>query len=274
MTIKQLVDSGKIPAVLTLPETVKRLCVHDGQFHADDVMCVALVKECWDENIIVEHINRNTNIEKYGIDTIVCDVGMEYDGQYKFDHHQINSKYLAAKELRAAVGLLWDSYGNQIYHKTTSLIHDIDKHDCESKKFRSQLCVCIGSFNPDWNAKPDERIRCFDMAVTMARQILRATVVSDTYNMRAIREISENSEIKKGVMFIKTMAPFEHIISTYNDVKMVARKVGKDRYSLKAVNGCQFKYSWSGNPPFPNMTMKNWLIETNLENTMKIADLI
>lgn len=273
MTIKQLVDQGKIPWVLKVPDHIKKIVVHDGMFHADDVFCVALLLECYDENIFWKRVPRTTVIAKYGYDTLICDTGYEYDGQNKFDHHQFQTTRMAASELRAAIGLLWDAYGNEIYHRTTSMIRDIDRHDNNSRNFRSQLCVSIGMFNPDWNASNEERDRCFELAVNLARQMIRASIISDTYNMRAIREISEHMEIIDDVMILDTNAPYDFCISDY-DVKIVARKCG-NKYKLKAVNGHNFVSRWSGNPPFKNMTMANWIIETtDYNNIFKISKLI
>lgn len=273
-SIKDLVAEGLIPPVLEVPKHIRKIVVHDGQFHADDVFCVALMKECYSEEIIVRRIPRNASIEKYGHDTLVCDIGNEYDGITKFDHHQMSISHLTAKELRCSVGLLYDTFGSELYHKTISLIHDIDKHDCDSRKYRSQLCVSIAAFNPDWEATDKERDNAFNLAVNMARQILRATIISDTYQMRALRQISENSEIENGVMFLKTNAPYDAIIREYDDVKLVARKTGNE-YKLKAVNGYMFNRQWSINPPFRGMSMSNWIITCNDKDTIfKIAKML
>ena len=274
MTIKQLVDNGNIPWVMNIPSHITKVVVHDGTFHADDVFCVAILKECFKEDITVRRIPRNADIEKYGYDTLICDIGGEYDGVNYFDHHQFPARSLRKQELRAAIGLLWDVYGNQMYHKTTSMIRDIDRHDCDSRQFRSQLAVTIGSFNPDWAASDKERDRCFDMAVNVVRQLIRASIISDTFNMRAIRQVSENHTIENNVMFLETNAPYESFISEYEEVKVVARKAG-NRYKLKAVNGYSFSPTWSGDPPFPNMLMKNWIIDCgSRETAIKIAALL
>lgn len=273
MTVKEMQSKGLIPWVMKVPDHIKKVVVHNGTFHADDVFCVAFLQECYDENITIKRIPRNGEINKYGYDTLLCDIGMEFDGRNKFDHHQIPTRELTAKELRAAVGLLWDTFGNEMYHRTTSLVRDIDRHDNDSRRFRSQLCVSIGTFNPDWAADDKERDRCFEMAVKVARQIIRASVVSDTTCMRAMREVSENSTIEESVLFLTTNAPYEAFISDY-PVKMVAR-VTKDKFKLKAVNGYSFKHYWSGNPPFPNMSMEGWIIETtDRETVFEIAKLL
>ena len=273
MTIRELVEQGKIPWVLKVPDHIDKVVVHDGTFHADDVFCVALLMECYKEDIKWKRVPRNAVLGKYGYDVLICDIGYEYDGVNKFDHHQYANARLAASELRAAIGLLWDAYGNDMYHRTTSMFRDIDRHDNNSRQFRSQLCVSIGMFNPDWNASDDERDRCFEMAVNVARQMIRASRISDTYNMRAIREISEHMEIVGDVMILDTNAPYEFCISDY-DVKIVARKCG-NKYKLKAVNGYNFDKRWSGAPPFKNMSMVSWIIETTDYDTIfKIAKLL
>ena len=56
---------------------------HSGEFHADDVFAVAILSFLKEVKL-----TRTRDIEGVSNDTIIVDVGFEYDGKRKFDHHQ------------------------------------------------------------------------------------------------------------------------------------------------------------------------------------------
>lgn len=240
-TIKSLVDEKRIPWVFKVPGEINRVVVHADRFHSDDVMCVALLKETHDENIEIIRLKRNESVEAFtDYRTIICDVGMEYDGELLFDHHQLPSA-VKPSQLRSAVGLIWDRYGNPIYNKVSAMIHDIDKHDCNSVQYRSQLCVTIGNFNPRWDSPDSDFDENFLQAVEFCRIILRTTVLADCHCMAASAMVANNNDIENGVMFLTTDAPYEQCMNKYPSVKMVARERADGTYICRCVNRHTFE---------------------------------
>lgn len=106
---------------MTFCETLKdieTIHVHDGRFHFDDVLAVALLRMAGCEGKIVR--SRNFADADKEDKTLHIDVGGMYDGIRRFDHHQedapIREKYYALaaeapKTRFCAAGLLWQVMG-------------------------------------------------------------------------------------------------------------------------------------------------------------------
>ena len=271
MITKELLAGVNAPDILiSFPEEISTIIVHDGRFHADDVFCVAFLKECFMEDIKIKRISRNTDIEKYNAyDNIICDVGGIYDGQRFFDHHMFNGSRQEAHQLRSAFGLLWDAYGNKtMYPKLDNLVSDINKHDGDCSRFRSQLCVAISCFNPAWDAPEASIHQSFDAAVDVARNIIKATIVSDINNMRATYAVSNNSYIDNSVLFLNTRAPYDHLIPTqYKYCKMTAR-YSNNEFSLRLINGWRFPKTWLEKSPYSALKIKTPMLASTNDRTL------
>lgn len=97
----------------------KKMCVHDGTFHMDDVMAVALLKLLG----FVGEILRTRNPEDWkNEDTLAIDVSREYDGVRFFDHHQdespVREEYYSlagfgVETPYSASGLVWKHFGRK-----------------------------------------------------------------------------------------------------------------------------------------------------------------
>lgn len=89
--------------------TVK-VCVHNGMFHADEVLALAIIMIALGKDN-VEYI-RSRNLPDYMDADIAVDVGGSYDGVKFFDHHQNTFfKIHEGTDISyAAAGLLWDKY--------------------------------------------------------------------------------------------------------------------------------------------------------------------
>ena len=83
----------------------KRIAVHDGVFHADDVLCVALTSIC---NPKVEVIRTRSN-ELLATCDLVADVG-----RGKYDHHQKDVLRHPEGFLYSGCGLLWEDFGEEV----------------------------------------------------------------------------------------------------------------------------------------------------------------
>lgn len=61
------------------------IITHNGKFHTDDVFACAILKYIFDDINIIR--TRDESIINDS-DSYIIDVGGEYDGVKKFDHHQ------------------------------------------------------------------------------------------------------------------------------------------------------------------------------------------
>ena len=89
----------------------KKIAIHNGVFHADDVVSVALIKELYGEDIILERVSfrdKETQGSLVARGFTFIDIG---EGQ--FDHHQLEHKtdeykYACNGILKSALGLVLD----------------------------------------------------------------------------------------------------------------------------------------------------------------------
>ena len=98
---------------------IRLICVHDGRFHWDDVLAVALLRCAGCPAPVI----RARDIDAFPDDGTVLyiDVGGSFDGIAHFDHHQrgslLRSRYYAPMDDRGetpfcAAGLLWQVMGH------------------------------------------------------------------------------------------------------------------------------------------------------------------
>lgn len=87
-----------------------KVCVHNGIFHADEVLALAIIMIALGKDN-VEYI-RSRNFPDYMEADFAVDVGGSYDGVKFFDHHQNTffKMHEGTDISYAAAGLLWDKY--------------------------------------------------------------------------------------------------------------------------------------------------------------------
>lgn len=159
---------------------------HDGIFHADDVLAAAILRL---SNPQTEFI-RTRELDNIYAD-IAFDVGLQYDGELWFDHHQRENKPIRDDGVPyAAAGLIWEHFGNSAIRNVigvdteitqvhevwgsidSEIIRFIDAHDNgftleepEPSWAGLSFARLINLYNPD-----------FDTAVGFAADLLRRTI--------------------------------------------------------------------------------------------------
>lgn len=151
---------------------MKKVIVHDGIFHADDVMSVALIKEFVRKSIPVER-TRNISAEDINNpDVWVVDVGGVYD--YKsnnYDHHQ--DKSLPASCVLVLRTLHFrDKIDTEIWDELSPAIQEISDIDCNGPAGKTgfQFNTLIKSFNSLENG--------FEKAVEVCRMYIQTCKIS------------------------------------------------------------------------------------------------
>lgn len=108
-------------------DQVITIVTHDGTFHMDDLLSVALIKLLLGKNNQY-NINRTRNIEVINKADWVVDVGQVYDHNTKrYDHHQLDSPVRDNGVAYASIGLLWRHYGKELCSGNQSLADKIDR---------------------------------------------------------------------------------------------------------------------------------------------------
>lgn len=164
----------------------KIVVVHDGNFHPDDVFCVALLSILNKGNIKVIR----TRDEKVCFKAdYVLDVGGEYDSaKDRFDHHQSGGAGLRENKIPySTFGLLWKKYGREVC-QSKEIADIIDKKlvqtiDADDNGFNLYQTVIDGvmpftlndiiySVRPNWKEGLSKTDSYFTKAVSLAKEII------------------------------------------------------------------------------------------------------
>jgi len=128
------------------------IATHNGQFHADEVTAIALLK-IFTEAEEVE-LFRTRDEDTINQCDVVVDVGGTYSPEHKrFDHHQFDRD----NELygKSSAGLVWDYIRNTVdlaipYTAIDFLVKDVDDQDTGIKlQGHYHFCNIVGSFNTE-----------------------------------------------------------------------------------------------------------------------------
>ena len=139
----------------TTPQ-ISKLIVHDGVFHADDVLCAAMAKSL-NPDVWIQRTRRldPMDIELNGNGVYIADVGGG-----KYDHHQPDAAVREDGAKYAACGLLYEEWkdalfntkeGQQYFEDT--YVKPIEVTDNGGE--RNMLSHAIGGLNPSWDQKTD-----------------------------------------------------------------------------------------------------------------------
>lgn len=182
---------------------------HNGIFHEDDVLAVALLSILYDDNLIIKR-SRTPEI----LDS--CDILVDVGGG-KYDHHITGTlKFREDGTPYASAGLIWKDFGIEILKKINytctdydeiiksiddSLIKPVDLKD-NGKESISPLSF-IEAYLPVWNdSKPD-----YDTAFKEVMEITKSII----YRL-ITHEIAEQSANKNILSLLKEKDPNSNII--------------------------------------------------------------
>lgn len=202
-------------------EKFTNLVTHSGTFHADDVLAVALFKYFKkDEKFNVIRIPHNTTtFEK---DDILIDIGLEYDGVSKFDHHQY-------KHGMSACALIWinikqsckvsSSYIDQLVKEVSDADVGLDK---QSQWHYSGLIAKMNNRNPNDDA---EQYKRFMSAVDYTNVIIDS-VYSDSLEMAYTEKwIKEAPIVNKVLKLPKYLRGWNNVVCEINKPKVTIELV-------------------------------------------------
>lgn len=209
-----------------------KVCTHDGMFHADEVVALALIMlAVGEENVIYV---RSRVPSDFTESHLVVDVGGSYDGAKFFDHHQptFNKIHEGTDIKYSSAGLIWDKYCpaiankffggatsinkiNDFYNRVNnSLILGIDAVDNGQYKevgetHQNTLSSIVKTFNvSNYIANPDEQMNAFDYILKFVYQYLYRSikgVVDSIIDEDIIRDAMNKAE--HGVMVLPKFIP-------------------------------------------------------------------
>ena len=244
----------------------KKVVVHNGPFHLDDVCAVAVLALLFDDNI---EIIRTRDENKIATADYVLDVGSKYDGIHFFDHHQ-ESILRDNGVPYAAFGLVWRSFGEVLCDSEEvakiidqELVQPSDANDNGVQFFviRGDLepfCLhdVIRIFNANWKDKERDDDAIFASLVEfakglIAREILRIKarvegeiIVRKTYlesTDRQILVLDENYGVSDS--FFAEFPEILFFVAPYGD-RWQAKGVRQNPGNLKLRKN--FPKKWAG----------------------------
>ncbi|MEG3758500.1 MYG1 family protein [Pseudoalteromonas carrageenovora] len=200
---------------------------HSGNFHADDVFSIAVLKH------VLPSFKMVRTRDKALIESadIVVDVGGEYNPDTgRFDHHQRGGAGERENGTPySSFGLIWKKYGLALCDNNqavadrvdSGLVSNIDAIDCGYVKGVVEgitLSQTLSMFNPTWEEEGnfDE---CFNEAVDFAARLLTRFIASahGSVNAKAIvAKAIENAEDAR-VIVLEKYTPWKktvHILSS------------------------------------------------------------
>lgn len=200
---------------------------HNGNFHADDVFSIAVLKH------VYPSFNLVRTRDKALMDSadIVIDVGGQYDPDTgRFDHHQRGGAGERENGIPySSFGLVWQKYGLALCDNNQAiadrvdagLVSTIDAIDCghvEGVQQGISLSQTISMYNPTWEESP-EFDKCFDEAVEFASRMLTRFIASasGSVNAKAIVTKAIESAEDPRVIVLEKYTPWKktvHILSS------------------------------------------------------------
>jgi uncharacterized UPF0160 family protein len=180
-----------------------KIITHDGAFHADEVFATAILQGVFKSPEII----RTRDPEIIATGDIIYDVGLEYDGTSKFDHHQSNKPLRANETPYSSCGLIWKHFGKTFITNTAKHDYDMDirEEDVQNVFDRIDKAIfqgidladngistgttwdvskIISAMNPSWDSD-ESATYTFYRAVLLAVQILNDKLESELAIIRA-----------------------------------------------------------------------------------------
>ena len=230
---------------------IKKLYVHGGTFHADDIFCDAVLRII-NEDLITERVIRaerdRTDIEN-GI--LMADIGGG-----PFDHHQKETALREDGIRHCAVTLLWKIFGSECIR---AVAHDVSDETVSAVSDRIyngilreiavldngaegvlpggiiNICDLADRFNPDWDSDEDPDAAFADAASfaqgVLVREIRHA--VSEHKAEALVRDAVQKME--DGIIVLDHCLPWEHIVAQDPDAKIVIYPSARNEINLRLV---------------------------------------
>lgn len=195
-------------AIRTLA-TMKKIIVHGGIFHLDDVLCVAMARYV-NPSIEVERSLERTFEPENGV--LVADVG---GGE--FDHHQPDAALRPDGKKHAACGLMFKAFWREILD--SELFYDsfrdtyiIPAEDADNGYAGNPLSSFVSGMNPEWDEEVSLDGR-FMEAVEFALTIIRQAVEHCKAVERAAATVHEGKQVGD-ILILPKYCPWEQEVVT------------------------------------------------------------
>ena len=214
---------------------IRRIIVHSGKFHADDVFAAAILLMIWPD----AEVERKGAVEKgeydHDAETIVTDIG-----HGKFDHHQPDAEIRENGNRYAACGLVFREFGELLFEGNAEAADTFEKEYIypieitDNGGVSNPLSRFISSLNPSWDCgkNSDER---FAEAVAFAQTVIFREIERAESEERALAIVREALDASDGIVVVLPRElPWQETLSSTNAVYAVF-PANRGGISLRAV---------------------------------------
>lgn len=212
---------------------IKKIIVHSGTFHADDVMCVAIMKSLY-PGIQIERVSGSPkSVED---DVIIADIG-----QGRYDHHQKDAMLREDGKKYAACGLIYRDFGRQLFlteewYKDFRRKYIIPIEDSDNGGQGNPLSEMIMTYNPCWDDDMSLADKRFLEAVGVFLQLVKREQKMEQAELRAnplIDSYIKNS-VNREIVIMEKFVPWqENVCKT--DAQFVIYPNFRGGYVLRSV---------------------------------------
>ncbi len=252
--------------------TIKTIATHNGQFHLDELVAIAIMKLI-DDNIMVV---RTRKPETYNACDMRVDVGEEYNLELNtYDHHQ--REEIPPRENGvpyASAGLVWKHFGRSLCSSDDvharidkELIQPVDiidsgKDISDGKAFMRSFSMHreIGNLNRIVGLGKESEVSAFNRSIVQVIGMLEneLLVANEQANVdEHIREILSRYKGKPYVVLDEGMLWWQNVIVSETDKTYVIFLGSDGRYKVQGVPPAIGEFSCR--KPFP----KEWRGHTN-----------
>lgn len=218
--------------IFEMKKNINKVIVHNGPFHADDALCVAMVRLWVNPAVEIERVHQVE--ETYPDDVLVCDIGGRCDEKQFFDHHQLDYSGMTTEEKNekalCAAEMLWKVFGNREAVEISKYLHEISLHDTGVR-----LCE-VGFIYKDLQPAWDESIsmdEAFLNAVELGEKIL--TRKAQLFQSRkAAKSAYDNAEKIGRTLVLEKFIPWQEYAMESDEIRR-AIMVGRDPGSYNLV---------------------------------------
>lgn len=243
-----------------MSDSTRKIVVHSGKFHADDVFATATLSILWKGKVEIIR-SRDPEIIKESLDEggIVVDNGREYDPKkMMFDHHQGGIPNRKNGVPYAAFGLIWKHFGEEICdfgNKSKGIADYIDEKivqpidACDTGYFdfasgRENLNSytpddIVGAFNTTWEEKYEDSYDYFIEAVGFTKRILEREIIRAKANFKArekVEEAYQKAEDKR-IIFLDRGYPWKEVlIEKLEPLFVIFPEINTNRFMIQGVN--------------------------------------
>lgn len=221
-----------------------KVAVHSGNFHADDIFSVALLRLIYPDIEVI----RTRDPEKLKDADFWVDTGFEYDSEKNhYDHHMTGGAGERDKIPYAGFGLVWKHFGPKLVDKEAweylenKIVKFIDAEDngidtYESTLLRPYLVPdLIRTFKPNWKEEEYDFDEVFLFLVDFFTKVLAREIKNANARSESNKIVREKLKDVTDLLILDNFLDWKQVVINESEIKFVIYKGQSDRWCIQVV---------------------------------------